>query len=102
MTATAIQTIAAIIQAVAALVFLVGVVFDIRRRSQERRDALIEKLFNRWSRSPPSGRTEDEAHGIYSARQIAFFNACLKRMGQRWTYSDPLGEAELPNPADFS
>jgi hypothetical protein len=95
MTVTVIQTVAAIVQAVAAVVFLIGLVFDFRRRRQERRDALIEKLFNGWNRSTPSGRTEYEASGIYSTRQIDFFNACLRQMGQRWTYRDPLVEANF-------
>jgi hypothetical protein len=98
MTATVIQTGAAIIQAVAAVAFLIGVCFDFYRRRQERRDVLIEKLFKRWNASAPPGRTEEEAHGIYSPRQTAYFNACLKKMGQKWTYSDTLGEGELPQP----
>jgi hypothetical protein len=85
MTPTEIQTIAAVIQAAAAVVFLIGVVFDAHRRRQERRDELIRKLFIKWNLLAPPVRTEEKASGIYSPRQIAFFNACLKKMGQRWT-----------------
>jgi hypothetical protein len=99
MTPTEIQTIAAVIQAAAAFFFLIGVVFDYRRRRPARRDELIRKLFIKWNLSAPPRRTEEEASGIYSPRQIAFFNACLKKMGRRWTYTDILGET--PNPADF-
>ncbi len=86
---------AAIIQTVAAVVFLGSVGFDAYRRyrlsEQERRDHLIRHLSLIWSKDPTlsAGRTEEEAHGFYSQRQIDFFNAQLKARGERWTY-DPL------------
>jgi len=89
MTATEIQTAAAIIQA-AALVFFFSVVCDARRRrqlaEQERRDAIIKALFVEWSVSPPQARTPMEAQGVYSPRQIDFFNTRVKKIGERWTY----------------
>jgi hypothetical protein len=83
---------AAIIQAVAAVVFLGSVVFDAYRRYrlrvQERRDYLIRYYSLIWSNSPALsvGRTPEEAHGFHSQRQIDFINAQLKARGERWTY----------------
>jgi hypothetical protein len=63
---------AAIIQIVAAVVFLGSVGLDFYRRyrlsKQERRDHLIRHLSLIWSNSPSlaEGRTEEEAHGFYS------------------------------------
>ena len=92
MTATTIQTIAALIQALAAAVFLFGVRVDYRRREQERREKLIEKLLVKWSLAQHPGRTEEEAHRILSQRQIEYLNVELKAQGERWTYPfRPLG-----------
>ena len=53
MTSTEIQTIAAVIQAAAAAVFLASVVWDAKRRArlseQQRRDAIIRALHYEWS-----------------------------------------------------
>jgi hypothetical protein len=89
-TATAIQTVAAVVQAVAALVFLGSVVWDAKRRArlseQERRDAIIQSLFELWVLTPFEARTAEETHRIFSQRQIDFFNSRLKEMGENWTY----------------
>jgi len=95
-TATAIQTGAALIQALAALVFLGSVVWDERARKiernrraklneQERRDRIINALFSSWQLSG-SNMTPDELSGIFSQRQIEFFNTKLKELGENWTY----------------
>jgi hypothetical protein len=98
MTATAIQTVAAVIQALAAVVFLGSVVWDARDRrrererraklnEQERRDGIINVLFSAWMHSSPQGgMMPDEVSGIFSQRQIEYFNTRLKAMGENWTY----------------
>ena len=59
MTPEEIQLIAAIIQAVAAIVYM----------------------------HPPEGRTPEEVQGLpFSPRQIAHFNTRLKAMGETWTF----------------
>jgi hypothetical protein len=89
MTATAIQTIAAVIQAAAAFVFLLSVVYDARRRrrtgEQEQRDAIIKALHFEFT-FQPGGQTSSEAAGLFSSRQIEFFNTRLKELGESWTY----------------
>jgi hypothetical protein len=93
MTSTEIQTIAAVVQALAAAVFLVSVVYDAHRRKklreQERRDSITKALCYEF----------DAAHGfptqvVYSRtvtaeeekdlakQRIDFVNARLKEMGE--------------------
>lgn len=101
-TITVIQTVAAVIQAIAAAVFLYSVVCDNSRREEERRSALIDRLFQIWNLTPPTGRTPEETLGFHSPRQIRYFDACLKAMGEKWTYSDLYAKTTpLPKPADF-
>lgn len=95
-TATAIQTVAAVVQAVAAAVFLGSVVWDAKRRArlseQERRERIIKGLLHEWSQTalPPTEsdrpKTPAEIGGIFSQRQIDFFNTRLTEMGENWTY----------------
>jgi hypothetical protein len=90
-TATAIQTVAAVIQGLAATVFLISVVWDAKRRArlseQERRDSIIRSLFSLWVSSAPSGgMTPEEISGFFSQRQTDFINTRLKAMGENWTY----------------
>jgi hypothetical protein len=90
-TATEIQTVAAVVQALAAAVFLGSVVFDAKRRArlreQERRDKVLDALLSVWRLSAPTGgMTGDEAAGILSQRQIEFLNCRLAAMGENWKY----------------
>jgi hypothetical protein len=95
MTSTVTQTIAAVIQAAAAAVFLVSVVWDAKRRArlseQQRRDAIISALLHEWSNVaiPGGPKTPAEIGGLFSQRQIDFFNARLKEMGEPWSYNYP-------------
>jgi hypothetical protein len=74
MSAIAIQTVAAIVQAVAAAAFLVGVV-------TQRRAALIDRLLQRWARTS-SEPTPNELEGTpYSQRQKDFVNKQLEARG---------------------
>jgi hypothetical protein len=96
MSVTAIQTVAAVIQAVGALVFLGSVWWEAVQRNrerqfrarldeQERRDRIIDRLLFVWNNSA-NEKTYDEIAGFYSQRQIEFFNERLKKMGENWTY----------------
>jgi hypothetical protein len=91
MTSTEIQTIAALIQAAAAVVFLVSVLYDASRRhwlrEQERRDTLIKALQIEFIAR--TGSTPEEAAGFISPRQTEFINARLNEMGVPWTYPFP-------------
>jgi hypothetical protein len=91
MTSTDIQTVAAVIQGAAAIVFLLTVVYDAYRRSrlreQERRDALIRGFQIEFFAA--HGNTPSEAGGFFSQRQIEYFNTRLKDMGEKWTYPMP-------------
>jgi hypothetical protein len=88
MTATDIQTIAAVIQAAAAIVFLLSVLYDAYRRNrlgeQERRDALIRGFQIEFLSA--HGNTPSEAGDLLAPRQTEFFNTRLKEMGEQWTY----------------
>ena len=95
MNATEIQTVAAVIQATAAFVFLFSVVYDARRRrglsEQERRDAIIGALHYEWTQTalPDAAdhpKTPAEIGGLFSPRQMEFFNTRLKEIGEPWTY----------------
>ena len=92
--ASSFPLIAAGIQTLAAGVFLISIVWDARRRAREReqrrRDDLIKALHHEWSNisnipPPESPKTPAEIGGIFSQRQIEFFNKRLKEMGERWT-----------------
>jgi hypothetical protein len=83
--ATIIQTIAAIVQACAAGVFLAGVRRDGRERERARQDAMVEKLHRRWMLAPAQGATDTERAGYpLSPRQVATFNRWLAEAGERW------------------
>ena len=70
---TTIQTIASIIQAVAAVVFMVTVIL-------QRRDALIERLITRYNST--QSVSPDELLGTpYSKEQIEAVNKMLKAHG---------------------
>jgi hypothetical protein len=99
MDATTIQTIAAIIQALAALVFLGTVVYDARSRKtdrqrqaalveQHRRDNLISALARLWRQTNTFNIsfTDEELSGFFSQRQIDFINDQLKSRGESWRY----------------
>jgi hypothetical protein len=76
-----IQTIAAIVQAIAAFVFLFSVLM-------QPRNALIERLLRRWEQNPDMP-TADELMGTpYSQRQIEFVNERIKasRIWLRWRW----------------
>jgi hypothetical protein len=91
MSAIQIQTVAAVIQAGAALIFLLTTVYNIywhiRSREQERRDAIIKQL--RTEFIAKSGGRPDEVAGFDTQRLIDFFNNRLKEMGELWTYPFP-------------
>jgi hypothetical protein len=87
-----IQTIAALIQATAAIVFLVSVVYDACRRAklreQERRDGIIGALRQLWVQSNALNiaMTSEELSGFSSERQIKFFNSELRKIGEKWSF----------------
>jgi hypothetical protein len=96
-TATNVQTFAAIIQAVAAIVFLGSVAWDTRerrherqRREQRNRDNIIAALARLWRQryvaSFTIAMTDEELAGFYSQRQITFFNQQLEERGLTWRY----------------
>ena len=99
MTSTEIQTIAAVVQALAAAVFLGSVVYDAYRRKklreQERRDSITKALcydFDAAHGVPTKvvysrEMTEAEEEDLCKQR-IDFVNTRLKEMGETWTYSD--------------
>jgi hypothetical protein len=94
-----IQTIAAVVQALAAAVFLGGVVYDVHQRKklreQERRDNVIKALCYQFDTAhgfPTQvnyGRavTAEEGEDLHKQR-IDFVNTRLKEMGETWTYPD--------------
>ena len=101
MNAQTIQTIAAVIQAGAAVVFLFSVAYDARERKnqrrylaalkeQERRDHIIAALHQLWVQScvrpGNTAMTDEELSGFHSARQIEFFNSKLRERGENWSY----------------
>ncbi len=71
------QTFAAIVQSVAALIFVCTVVLQYRA-------TLIDRLLRRWERTA-DGPTPDELAGTpYSPRQIDFVNARIKESRVWW------------------
>jgi hypothetical protein len=88
MVATAIQTVATIIQAMAATVFVIGVWYNYKRRRDERLENIVEKLDRQWElENERTGITREEGHRIYSPRQIDFFNKRLRELGEPWVVS---------------
>jgi hypothetical protein len=87
MVTTAIQTVAAVIQAGAAAVFLIGVRYDYMRRRDERLESIIRKLHQQWRNEIHDTVTVQERDGIYSPRQIDYFNKRLQELGQPWVVS---------------
>ncbi len=100
-TATYIQTFAAIIQAIAAVVFLASVAWDAKERrheqqrranlaEQDRRDNIIASLRQLWVQRYVAAftvvMTDEEQAGFYSKRQIDFFNQQLEERGLTWRY----------------
>jgi hypothetical protein len=90
-TSQEMQLIASLIQAAAAIVFMLTVVYNAWRSyrvtEQARRDDIIRMLLAAWNMYPPEGRTPEEAQGIpFSPRQITHFNTRLKAMGETWTF----------------
>jgi hypothetical protein len=91
----AIQLVASVIQAAGAGVFLISVVWDAKRRArlseQGRRDAIIKALHYEWNNIalPGPPKTPAEIGGIFSQRQIDFFNTRLEEMGELWSYPFP-------------
>jgi len=91
------QTIAAVIQAFAAVVFLVTVVIEVveRRRQQRFREheRLVASLRNLWVQSNVApgkvAMTHEELSGFYSQRQIDFINLKLGERGENWRYPFP-------------
>jgi hypothetical protein len=94
MDAQTIQTVAAVIQGVASLVFLGTVWYDARerrkRREQDRRDKLIAALLQLWlqTNALKVSLTDEERCGFYSERQIEFINSELRKRGERWSFLD--------------
>jgi hypothetical protein len=96
---TVVQTIAAVIQAAASIVFFFSVSWEVRERKsqrlyseklreQERRDQLIHGLSRLWTQttSPTVSITDDELSGFHSARKIEFYNMKLKEFGESWPF----------------
>jgi hypothetical protein len=97
-TTNEIQTIAAIVQGIAAAVFLGSVVWDARARrnerqrrarlaEQERRDRLAAALRRLWFQSNWNiAHTYEESSGFDSPRIIDFINQQLETRGETWRY----------------
>ena len=88
---------AAIIQGIAALVFLFSVGWDARERrnerrrrvrlaEQERRDGLVHALYQLWVHSTPINKTNEEISGLLTTRIIEFINQQLEARGETWKY----------------
>jgi hypothetical protein len=90
MTATYIQTVAAIVQGLASIVFLCSVLWDWMAREQDRRDRIIERLLRMWERTADQPNQEELAGIFPSLRQIAFVNEQLKKHGKKWQYRSRL------------
>jgi hypothetical protein len=90
-TPTEIQTFAAELQALAAVIFMFTVAFNAfwhyRVRKQERRYNILRVLLYEWTQGADEARKPTERAGLISPRQIDFFNERLKEMGERWTVS---------------
>jgi hypothetical protein len=86
-----IQTGAAVVQALAAVGFLLTTVYNIywhiRSREQERRDVIIQRLRTEFIAT--SGGHPTEVAGWDTPRLIEFFNKRLKELGEPWTYPFP-------------
>lgn len=100
-TATIIQTVAAIIQAIAAVVFLFSVRWDARERrherqrrarlaEQERRERLVAALRQLWVQSYVASfsvaMTDEELAGFNTQRITDFINQQLEARGETWRY----------------
>jgi hypothetical protein len=98
-TANIIQTVAAIVQALAAVVFLFSVVWDARGRRHERqrrarlaeqarKDRVVAALRHLWVQSTLTtvSKTDEELCGFDSPRIIDFINQKLEGSGQIWRY----------------
>jgi hypothetical protein len=85
-----IQTIAAVIQASAAILFFWSVNRERRLKEQDRRDRVIAGLRGMWVQiyvNPAhAAMTHEELAGFYSPRQIEFFNKKLEELGETWRY----------------
>jgi hypothetical protein len=92
MDAQTVQTIAAIIQAFASVVFCGTVIYDAHerktRRERDRRNNLIAALHRLYGQTHALkvGLTDEEISGFYSGRQIEFFNSKLSEQGEKWTF----------------
>ena len=90
MDATTIQVIAAVIQAIGAMVFCGSVVYEAvtraKLREQQRRYNLINLITNIWNSTLDGGMTLEEQCGFPSERQIEFFNSELRERGEKWTF----------------
>jgi hypothetical protein len=96
---TVVQTIAAVIQAAASILFFFSVRWEVRERKsqrlyseklreQERRDQLVHGLSRLWTQtiSPTVSITHEELSGFHSARKIEFYNIKLNEFGESWTF----------------
>jgi hypothetical protein len=83
-----IQTIAAVIQACAAILFFKTVRDSAKYKEQERRDNYIAGLQRLWGQSnfPNVSMTDEELSGFPSERQIEFFNSELRKRGEKWSF----------------
>jgi hypothetical protein len=81
---TTIQTGAALVQALAACVFLYGVLRDARLRARARREAIVEKLLFRWNLTPDAPTPAERSGFPLSKRQIDEFNKILAAAGESW------------------
>ena len=87
-----IQTLAAIVQAVAAAMFLWGVV-------QQRRDALVNRLLQQWAQTTqlPAPTPWERQGAPYSQRQIDYVNDRLGEAGHRWRWRGNGGQGHNPD-----
>jgi hypothetical protein len=85
-----LQTVAAMIQAGAALLFFWSVNRERRLKEQDRRDRVIAGLRGMWVQiyvnSAHAAMTHEELAGFYTPRQIEFFNKKLEELAERWRY----------------
>jgi hypothetical protein len=79
MIATTIQTVAAVVQAAAAILFFKTV-------RETRRDKIIDRLHDVWCQTPDRPTPEELSGCPFSQRQIDFFNSKLREMGETWSF----------------
>jgi hypothetical protein len=86
MIATVIQTVAAVIQAAAAILFFKTVRDAAKLKEQTRRDNIVHSLHDVWCRTGDNITPEEQSGCPFSQRQIGFFNSRIREMGETWSF----------------